>query len=402
MTVEAATAAFRPTTGEGAIRPLVFTKRTKRGDRDYAAPPAPVPLVDTHAHLTCFWTKDPAEVLVRAAQAGVRGLVTLYDPLGDEMDLATYRSALDAWLDGARALAARRIPSDGEPVPASSGRQELVSGSMPTGAQGASPTPMSSASPAAESDSAPSMFSVSFATESDSASPGAPVLAKALDELIANLRFLVGAHPYGTPDYTDATHAVLKEALADPRCVGVGEIGLDYHFDADDDIEAAPHDMQMAVMARQLALACARELPVELHVRNDAGDEGRQAHADALRVLTEVGVPPAGCVLHCFGEDRACMERFLEAGCFVAFGGAATFKRNDAVREAFAACPLDRLVFETDCPYMAPEPVRGIECEPALIAFTAERLVAERVRLTGEDPAAVARAAWENARRLFF
>ena len=182
----------------------------------------------------------------------------------------------------------------------------------------------------------------------------------------------------------------------------MGEIGLDYHFDADDDVEAAPHDVQMSCMARQLALACARELPVELHVRNDAGDEGRQAHADALRVLTEVGVPPAGCVLHCFGEDRACMERFLEAGCFVAFGGAATFKRNDAVREAFAACPLDRLVFETDCPYMAPEPVRGIECEPALIAFTAERLVAERVRLTGEDPAAVARAAWENARRLFF
>lgn len=95
------------------------------------------------------------------------------------------------------------------------------------------------------------------------------------------------------------------------------------------------------------------------------------------------------------------MERFLALGCHIAFGGAATFKRNDAVREAFAACPLDRLLLETDCPYMAPEPIRGLECEPAMIAQTADVLVFDRVDRTGELPKTVAQAAWDNAVGLF-
>ena len=95
------------------------------------------------------------------------------------------------------------------------------------------------------------------------------------------------------------------------------------------------------------------------------------------------------------------MERFCDLGCYIAFGGASTFKRNDAVREAFAACPLDRVLFETDCPYMAPEPIRGIECEPAMISFTVDALCRDRAARTGEDPAEIARAAWENSRRLF-
>lgn len=95
------------------------------------------------------------------------------------------------------------------------------------------------------------------------------------------------------------------------------------------------------------------------------------------------------------------MERFVELGCHIAFGGAATFKRNDAVREAFAACPLDRILLETDCPYMSPEPLRGLECEPAMIAFTAEALIRDRADRTGEDPEAIAQALWENAQDLF-
>lgn len=211
----------------------------------------------------------------------------------------------------------------------------------------------------------------------------------------------MGVHPYGAPEYTDALHAQVESALEDPLCVGVGEVGLDYHFDADDDIEAAPHDLQMDVMARQVELAVARNVPVELHLRNDYGDESREAHADAARVLEQVGVPASGCVLHCFGEDRTTMERFLALGCHIAFGGAATFKRNDAVREAFAACPLDRLLLETDCPYMAPEPIRGLECEPAMIAQTADVLVFDRADCTGELPKTVAQAAWDNAVGLF-
>ena len=97
------------------------------------------------------------------------------------------------------------------------------------------------------------------------------------------------------------------------------------------------------------------------------------------------------------------MERFVELGCYIAYGGAATFKRNDDVREAFAATPLDRILFETDCPYMAPEPIRGLECEPAMISITANALVNDRVDRTGEDAEtmAIAQAAWENACKLF-
>ena len=299
---------------------LSFIKHTKRGDKAYEIPKLPVPAFDTHAHLTCFWTKDPAEVLTRAARAGVKRLVTIFDPLADAMDARAFRERLRAWLS---------------------------CGEMPS------------------------------------------------------VQYLAGVHPYGAAEYSDQTHEQLLLALEDPLCAGIGEIGLDYHFDAVDDIEAAPHDVQIACFERQLSLAIERDLPVELHIRNDSGDAGRAAHADAYRVLQRLGLPRAGCVLHCFTEDRATMERFASLGCFIAFGGASTFKRNKEMREAFAACPLDRVLFETDCPYMAPEPVRGLECEPAMIAFTCDALAHDRSGRTGERPEQIMQAAWENACALF-
>lgn len=326
---------------EALAAPVRFEKKNKV----FEVPAPGVALIDTHAHMTSFWEKRPAEVLARAAIAGVRGLVTLFDPYADGYTPAGFARALDGWIAAARELLAQERPWGTGEVPVLDGRRP--------------------------------------------------------EDLFDHIRYLAGVHPYGAPDYTDAVHAAVVEALADARCVGIGEIGLDYHFDAVDDIEAAPHDIQMACMARQLALAVERDLPVELHLRNDADDVGGEAHHDAYRVLTEVGVPKAGCVLHCFGEDRACMERFCELGCYIAYGGAATFKRNDAVREAFAATPLDRILFETDCPYMAPEPIRGLECEPAMVAITADALARDRAARTGEDPDAILEAARTNARRLF-
>lgn len=220
-------------------------------------------------------------------------------------------------------------------------------------------------------------------------------------EGIPEIKYLAGVHPYGAPSYTDEVHAQIAAALDDPLCAGIGEIGLDYHMDYDDDVAPAPHDVQIACMARQLELAVARNVPVELHLRHEDADEARASHVDAYNVLREVGVPAAGCVLHCFGEDRATMERFVELGCYIAYGGAATFKRNEGVRDAFAATPLDRILFETDCPYMAPEPIRGLECEPAMISITAGALINDRVDRTGEDARAIAQAAWNNALALF-
>ena len=105
-------------------------------------------------------------------------------------------------------------------------------------------------------------------------------------------------------------------------------------------------------------------------------------------------------VLHCFGEDADTALRFTDLGCHIAFGGAATFSRNGEVREAFAACPLDRILFETDCPYMAPEPIRGLECEPAMICQTAAVLAADRAERTGERVEDILAAAWVNAQGL--
>lgn len=314
----------------------------KKG-RLFELPALPAPVADTHAHLMSFWRVDPVSALARAAAAGVAQLTTIWDPLADARCAATapaFHDVLEAWVAEARDLFERGV------------------------AEGA--------------------------IDGGSAAP----------QLFDHIRYLAGVHPYGAPRYDDAVHAHVAEALDDPLCAGIGEIGLDYHFDADDDIEAAPHDMQISAFARQLELACARNLPVELHLRHEDADEGRTSHADAYRVLEEVGVPEAGCVLHCFGEDADTALRFTDLGCHIAFGGAATFSRNGEVREAFAACPLDRILFETDCPYMAPEPIRGLECEPAMICQTAAVLAADRAERTGERVEDILTAAWVNAQGL--
>lgn len=216
------------------------------------------------------------------------------------------------------------------------------------------------------------------------------------------LRYLVGVHPYGAARYNDEVDARIRAAIsADEWAVGVGEIGLDYHFDSEDGIDPVKHELQIECMKRQLQIAHDLEVPVELHLRHDNADEERTSHKDAYRVLQEMGLPQAGCVLHCFGEDKATMRRFVDLGCYIAYGGAATFKRNVEVREAFAATPLDRILFETDCPYMAPEPIRGLECEPAMIVLTANALICDRTDRTGEEATAIANAAWENSKKLF-
>lgn len=326
---------------------LAFAKKKK----EFAVPAPLAPIADTHAHLMSFWGKDSAEVIARAALAGVRQMVTIWDPVADNRDAATYHEQLSGWI--ARA-------------------GELLDQALASGVPCAAP--------------------VECADGCWEPNPKA---------LLPRVTYLAGVHPYGAPVYTDEVHAQVVRALDDPLCSGVGEIGLDYHFDAEDNIEAAPHPLQMDVMARQLQLAIDRGLPVELHLRHEADDLERSSHQDAYNVLKQVGVPAAGCVLHCFGEDRSTMERFCELGCHIAFGGAATFKRNDEVREAFAACPLDLLLFETDCPYMAPEPIRGLECEPAMIPWTVDALTAYRSSVTGEDPAQIAYAVWRNSLKLF-
>lgn len=174
-------------------------------------------------------------------------------------------------------------------------------------------------------------------------------------------RLIMGCHPHNASRYNQTIEDTLVQALTtDKRVVGIGEVGLDYHYDN------SPRTVQQKVFRRQIQLAHEHQSTLTLHLR--------EAHDDGLRILKEEGVPEQGLLLHCFNLDYATLEPFLELGSFVAFGGPLTFKKCDEVREAAAKAPLERLVTETDSPFMAPVPVRGSICEPASVVFTAQVL----------------------------
>ncbi|MGN0034496.1 MAG: TatD family hydrolase, partial [Coriobacteriales bacterium] len=136
---------------------------------------------------------------------------------------------------------------------------------------------------------------------------------------VPRVRVGVGVHPHNAKCYTAACERLLIERAADPRTSCIGEIGLDYHYDF------SPRPLQQEVFARQLALAQEMELPVSLHIR--------EAHRDALDIIGRVGLPQAGCVLHCFNLDAEGLAPWLELGCSFALGGPLTFKKSDYVRE---------------------------------------------------------------------
>jgi TatD DNase family protein len=197
------------------------------------------------------------------------------------------------------------------------------------------------------------------------------------------VRVIVGTHPHNAKSQTDEVLGLLRELAARPETVGIGEIGLDYHYDH------SPRDIQRRVFREQLLVAHELGLPVVIHLR-DAHDEGRE-------ILEEVGPPEAGCVLHCFTEGPSVMRPFVDMGCYVSFAGPTTFKKADGIRAAAAEVPAERMLVETDCPFLAPEPCRGRSNEPAWATFTAQRIAEVR----GESPAQLGRTIMANTRGLF-
>ena len=142
-------------------------------------------------------------------------------------------------------------------------------------------------------------------------------------------------------------------------------------------------------------------MPVELHIRDADGDERATAHLDALRILEREGVPKAGCDLHCFTSGPEVMRPFVEMGCYIAFGGAVTFSRSDDIREAAVECPAHLLLSETDSPYMAPVPLRGTVCEPAMVSFSAATVARVRADAGVATYEETSEALWNNAQRFF-
>lgn len=172
----------------------------------------------------------------------------------------------------------------------------------------------------------------------------------------------VGVHPNDAAKLDLNTFKNLEQLLRHPKVMAMGEIGLDYHW-------GVPKESQLPVFRRQLELAMDANMPVVIHTRD--------AWEDTLRVLEEHWAPTGlPCVLHCFTGDAALAQRCLNLGFYLAFGGVATFLKAVDVREAARITPAERLLVETDSPYLAPVPFRGKRNEPAYVVHTA-RTIAE-------------------------
>jgi TatD DNase family protein len=192
-----------------------------------------------------------------------------------------------------------------------------------------------------------------------------------------------GVHPHEAGTADEATVAELSRLASEPAVVAVGEIGLDYHYDH------SPRDVQGAVFRRLIAVARAVRKPIVVHTRS--------APADTLDVLAEEGARDVGGVIHCFSEDRAFASRALDLGFDLSFSGIVTFKSALAVQDVAAWAPEDRILVETDSPYLAPVPKRGRPNEPAYVVHTARRMA----ELRGVSVAEIARITTENACRRF-
>lgn len=204
-------------------------------------------------------------------------------------------------------------------------------------------------------------------------------LAEAHDFLYA----AVGVHPHNASGYGDAVEARLLSWMARPKCRLWGEIGLDYHYDL------SPRAVQREVFARQLDLAYAQGKPVQLHIREAHGD-----CMDLLKRQAAAGRMPAG-IMHCYTGSWEAAKRYLDWGLYISLSGAVTFKNAPKLAEVARGVPADRLLIETDCPYMAPVPLRGRRNEPAFTVHTFEKVA----QLRQAPPEALARQLWENACR---
>ncbi len=210
-------------------------------------------------------------------------------------------------------------------------------------------------------------------------------VAVRLADAYADVWATVGVHPHDATKAEAGTIDELRGLCAHKKVIAVGEIGLDYHYDF------SPREVQRRVFVEQMALAEELRLPISIHTR--------EAWDDTIEMLRTHWAPTGlSGVLHCFTGTTEQARVCLEMGFYIALGGVVTFRRSDELRETAKTIPLDRLLVETDAPYLTPEPHRKIRRnEPRFVVETARRLAEVR----GEDFADLARATTANFRRLF-
>lgn len=308
------------------------------------------PLADTHGHLTVFRNNTAEQALAHAELAGVRMLVVPLDPSEDATDVPQTLAFIRDAAEKSQHIVAQELERQGATLHTWDAYPDL-------------------------------------------------------GRLADHTYILAGVHPYGARLFREDSqvekrlHALLSSSL----CVGVGEIGLDLG-----PYNELPLSEQLETFKAQLLLAHELNLPCELHLRDPQTPGDTTAHDAAYALLQQVGVPKAGCVLHCFTEGPEVAKPFIDLGCHLAFGGALTFAKSEDIRQAAAITPLDQLLSETDSPYMAPVPFRGLECESAMIAQTVARIAELKGQTSASSSAAdknivqqTYRALWDNAVSLF-
>ncbi|MBQ3029253.1 MAG: TatD family hydrolase [Lachnospiraceae bacterium] len=196
----------------------------------------------------------------------------------------------------------------------------------------------------------------------------------------------VGIHPDHAKDLNEEEFSVLKALAAEEKVVAIGEIGLDYYWDSTE------REEQRVWFRRQLSLAGELTLPVVIH--------SREAAADTLEIMKEAyeasGNTLTG-VIHCFSYGVEMAREYLKMGFFLGIGGVATFKNGRKLKEVIEAVPLDKIVLETDCPYLAPEPFRGKRNSSEKLAYVVRAIAA----IKGVTEEEVEKVTWENAKRLY-
>ena len=193
----------------------------------------------------------------------------------------------------------------------------------------------------------------------------------------------IGVHPSETAELNDEAFEWLRQQCRLEKCVAVGEIGLDYYWDEPD------RELQKEWFRRQLNLARELAKPVIIH--------SRDAAKDTVDLMTEEHAEEIGGVIHCYSYTKETAEVFLKMGFFFGIGGVLTFKNAKKLKEAVAYIPLDRIVLETDCPYLAPEPNRGKRNSSLNIPYVIKALA----EIKGMEEETVREAAWDNAHKLY-
>lgn len=207
---------------------------------------------------------------------------------------------------------------------------------------------------------------------------------RAVSEAYDDVFFTVGTHPHQAHVDPETSAARIVELAAHPRCVGIGEAGLDYHYDK------APRDVAARVFRTHIAAARQSGLPLVIHARD--------ADADVAAILEdEMGKGAFKALLHCFTAGPGLAATALRLGLSISFSGVLTFKNSGALRDIAASVPMNRLLVETDAPFLAPVPHRGKRNEPAFVAHTADMLASVK----GVTPAVLAVATTSNVLALF-